>query len=71
MVWVKYICGRLKSDYRYSKDMVYNNFPCPKNVSEKQREAVENTAQSVFDVRAQFQNSSLADLYDPNTMPSY
>ncbi|MBS1733433.1 MAG: class I SAM-dependent DNA methyltransferase [Bacteroidetes bacterium] len=69
MIWVKNVCGRLKSDYRYSKDIVYNNFPWPENPTDKQKEAVEKAAQAVLDARAQFPNSSLADLYDPNTMP--
>ncbi|MES2734067.1 MAG: DNA methyltransferase, partial [Bacteroidota bacterium] len=69
MCWVKYTCGRLKSDFRYSKDIVYNNFPWPENPTEKQVQAVEAAAQNVLDVRAQFPESSLADLYDPNTMP--
>jgi hypothetical protein len=69
MSWVKYVCGRLKSDYRYSKDIVYNNYPWPENPTEKQKEGVEKAAQAVLDVRANFPKSSLADLYDPNTMP--
>lgn len=69
MAWVKYICGRLKSDYRYSKDIVYNNFPWPENPSEKQIAAIETASQRVLDARAGFPNSSLADLYDPLTMP--
>lgn len=69
MVWVKYICGRLKSDYRYSNSLVYNNYPWPENPSEKQMQAVEQAAQAVLDARAQYPDSSLADLYDPNTMP--
>jgi hypothetical protein len=69
MTWVKYICGRLKSDYRYSKDIVYNNYPWPENPTDKQKESVEKAAQGVLDARLQFPNSSLADLYDPNTMP--
>jgi hypothetical protein len=69
MVWVKYVCGRLKSDYRYSKDIVYNNYPWPQNVNGKQKQAMEKAAQQVLDVRAQFPDSSLADLYDPNAMP--
>ncbi len=69
MAWVKTVCGRLKSDFRYSKDIVYNNFPWPENPTEKQKQAVEQAAQKVLDVRAQFPNSSLADLYDPLTMP--
>lgn len=69
MAWVKYVCGRLKSDFRYSKDIVYNNFPWPIEPSVKQQEGVKNAAQMVLDVRAQFVDSSLADLYDPLTMP--
>jgi hypothetical protein len=69
MTWVRYTCGRIKSDFRYSKDIVYNNYPWPEAPSEKQKQAVEAAAQLVIDVRAQFPDSSLADLYDPNTMP--
>lgn len=69
MAWVKYICGRLKSDYRYSASIVYNNFPWPENPSEKQIKTIEEKAQNVLDVRASFPNSSLADLYNPLTMP--
>jgi hypothetical protein len=67
--WVKYVCGRLKSDYRYSNTIVYNNYPFPENVTDKQREKVEKFAQIVLDTRAKYPNSSLADLYDPLTMP--
>lgn len=69
MTWVKTVCGRLESRYRYSKDIVYNNFPFPKEPSEKQIKKIEEKAQAVLDVRASFLNSSLADLYDPLTMP--
>jgi type I restriction-modification system DNA methylase subunit len=69
MAWVKHICGRLKSDFRYSKDIVYNNYPWPENPSEKQTKAIETAAQKVLDARAEFPGSSLADLYDPLTMP--
>ena len=69
MAWLKVICGRLKSDFRYSKDIVYNNYPWPLNPSEKNVKAIEAKAQTVLDVRASFTNSSLADLYDPVTMP--
>jgi hypothetical protein len=68
-IWITYVCGRIKSDYRYSNDIVYNNFPWPENPTAKQKEAVETAAQAVLDARAQFPDSSLADLYDPNTMP--
>lgn len=70
MAWVSYTCGRLKSDYRYSKDIVYNNFPWPENATEENKSKVEEKAQAVLDARLKFSNSSLADLYDPNTMPS-
>jgi hypothetical protein len=69
IVWVKYTCGRIKSDYRYSNETVYNNFPWPENPTDKQKQAVEEAAQVVLDARTQFPDSSLADLYDPNTMP--
>jgi hypothetical protein len=69
MNWVNAVCGRLENRYRYSKDIVYNNFPWPENPSEKQVQAVENAAQKVLDVRLEFPESSLADLYDPLTMP--
>jgi hypothetical protein len=70
MTWVNYVCGRIKSDYRYSNEIVYNNYPWPENPTDKQKEAIEKAAQGVLDARAQFPDSSLADLYDPNTMPS-
>jgi hypothetical protein len=69
MSWVSYTCGRLESRYRYSKDIVYNNYPWPEAPTEKQKQAVEEAAQAVLDARSQFPESSLADLYDPNTMP--
>ncbi|MDA3839283.1 MAG: class I SAM-dependent DNA methyltransferase [Candidatus Delongbacteria bacterium] len=69
MAWVKYTCGRLKSDYRYSKDIVYNNYPWPKDLNEKNNKRVEDKAKKVLDVRAEFPDSSLADLYDTLTMP--
>ena len=59
----------MKSDISYSVKLAYNNFPWPENPTDKQKEAVEKAAQTVLDTRAQFSNSSLADLYDPNTMP--
>jgi hypothetical protein len=68
MAWVRAVCGRLKSDYRYSKDIVYNNFPWPDALDE-QKSAIEKLAQAVLDARALFPDSSLADLYDPAAMP--
>ncbi|MBP8993183.1 MAG: class I SAM-dependent DNA methyltransferase, partial [Bacteroidales bacterium] len=69
MAWVKSVCGRLESRYRYSNEIVYNNYPWPENPSEKHIKAIETAAQKVLDARLQFPNSSLADLYDPLTMP--
>jgi hypothetical protein len=69
MAWVRYTCGRLKSDYRYSKDIVYNNFPWPENPSDKQIENVEEAGEKALKVRKAFAGSSLADQYDPLTMP--
>lgn len=68
-IWTHSVSGRLKSDIQYSNGIVYNNFPWPENPTQKQREAVEKAAQAVLDTRLEFPNSSLADLYDPNTMP--
>ncbi|MBE5908814.1 MAG: class I SAM-dependent DNA methyltransferase [Lachnospiraceae bacterium] len=68
MAWMRTVAGRLKSDYRYSKDIVYNNFPWP-SPTEEQKAKIEQTAQGILDARALYPNSSLADLYDPLTMP--
>ncbi|MCC5944086.1 MAG: class I SAM-dependent DNA methyltransferase [Bernardetiaceae bacterium] len=70
MAWVKYTCGRLKSDFRYSKDIVYNNFPWALDVSLKARERVESSAAKVLEVRSRYSDSSLSDLYDPLLMPT-
>jgi hypothetical protein len=70
MAWVRQVCGRLESRFRYSKDIVYNNFPWPENPSEERVKAIEFATQKVLDARLKFPNSSLADLYDPLTMPS-
>jgi len=70
MTWVGHVCGRLKSDFRYSKDIVYNNFPWPEDPSEEKIKAVKKAAQEVLDTRAKYPTSSLADLYDPLTMPA-
>ncbi len=69
MAWVRAVCGRLKSDYRYSKDIVYNNFPWP-TPSAEQKEKIEQTAQAILDARALYPDCSLADLYDGVAMPS-
>ena len=68
MAWVRAVCGRIKSDYRYSNDVVYNNFPWP-TPTEAQRQKIEKTAQAILDARALYPDSSLADLYDETTMP--
>ena len=68
MAWMRVTCMRLKSDYSYSKDVVYNNFPWP-SPDKTKREAIEKTAQGILDARALYPASSLADLYDPRTMP--
>ena len=68
MAWMRAVCGRLKSDYRYSKDVVYNNFPWP-NPTDAQKAKIEQTAQAILDARALYPDSSLADLYDDLTMP--
>jgi hypothetical protein len=67
--WVRYTCGRLESRYRYSAAIVYNNFPWPESPSDASRSAIEAAAQAVLDARAQFPGATLADLYDPLTMP--
>ena len=68
MAWMRAVCGRLEMRYRYSKDIVYNNFPFP-TPTDAQKEAIEKTAQGILDARALYPDSSLADLYDPLTMP--
>lgn len=70
MAWVKQVCGRMKSDFRYSGKLVYNNFPWPEAPAEKKIAAVENKAKVVLSVRERHSTSSLADLYDPVAMPS-
>jgi len=67
--WMRQVCGRLESRYRYSKDLVYNNFPWPQSPSAKQTTRVEQTAQGILDARAKYPGSTLAALYDPLTMP--
>ncbi len=68
MTWMRAVCGRLKSDYQYSTGIVYNNFPWP-DITPDQEKEIARLAQAVLDARAQFPKSTLADLYDPNTMP--
>lgn len=64
MAWTRVVCGRLKSDYRYSAKIVYNNFPWPEP-TEQQKQKIEETAHRILDARALFPDSSLADMYDP------
>jgi hypothetical protein len=68
MSWMRVVAGRLKSDYRYSGKIVYNNFPWP-NLTSVQKERIEKTAQAILNARVLFPNNSLADLYDEITMP--
>ena len=68
MAWMRVVCGRLKSDYRYSNTIVYNNFPWP-TPTDEQKARIEQTAQAILDARAKYPDSSLADLYDELTMP--
>lgn len=68
IAWVRAVCGRLKSDYRYSKDIVYNNFPWPTPTAE-QKKKIEETAQAILDARSLYPDCSLADLYDEVAMP--
>lgn len=68
MIWMKTVCGRLESRYRYSKDIVYNNFPWP-DLDEKAKAALTETAQAILDARANHPGATLADLYDPDAMP--
>jgi hypothetical protein len=69
MAWLSTVGGRLKSDFQYSATMVYNTFPLPEPLDERARSAIETAAQGVLDARAAFPNSTLADLYDPLSMP--
>lgn len=68
MAWMRVVCGRLEMRYRYSKDVVYNNFPWPSPTAE-QAEKIATTAQGILDARSHYPDSSLADLYNPNLMP--
>ena len=68
MAWMRAVAGRLKSDYRYSKDIVYNNFIWP-DTTDEQKAEISKLAQNILDARTEFPDASLADLYDPLTMP--
>ena len=69
MAWVRYVCGRLESRYRYTNQIVYNNYPWPEAQTRAQHQKIEAAAQDVLDARADFPGASLADMYDPLTMP--
>lgn len=69
MAWIKYVCGRLESRYRYSKDIVYNNFLWPNKASKEDIANIEQLAEQILNARNEWSDSSLADLYDPRTMP--
>ena len=69
MEWVRAVCGRIKSDYRYSGTLVYNNFPWPK-VTNNQRVSISDKAEAVIAARRRYPNSSLAELYNPLAMPA-
>ena len=69
MAWMRVVCGRLEMRYRYSKEQVYNTFPWP-NPTETQKAKIEQTAQAILDIRAKYDDTSLADLYDEVTMPA-
>ncbi len=68
MAWMRAVCGRLEMRYRYSKDVVYNNFPWP-SPTDAQKTRIEQTAQAILDARALYRDASLADLYDDVAMP--
>lgn len=68
MTWMRAVCGRLKSDYRYSRDLCYNTFPWPDPL-ESQRQQIQNLARNILTIRELYPELTLADLYDPEKMP--
>ena len=70
MAWVNYVCGRIKSDYRYSNTIVYNNFPWPENISSVKKTNIEKLSQKVLDIRNEYPDSCPADLYNQSSMPA-
>jgi hypothetical protein len=68
MAWMRAVCGRLEGRYRYSNQIVYNNYPWP-DATSAQKEEISKLVQAILDARAEFLNATLGDLYDPNTMP--
>lgn len=69
MAWVRYVCGRIKSDFRYTAEIVYNNYPWPVGASDKQRSAIESAVDAVLKARGEYPECSLSELYDPLEMP--
>lgn len=69
MTWMRIVCGRLKSDYRYSRDLCYNTFPLP-NISGPNRKIIENLAQNILITRELYPERTLGELYDPEKMPN-
>ena len=67
---MRYVCGRLKGDYRYSSSIVYNNFPFPDNISDDKKDKISLQAQEILDIREKYSDESLVNLYDPLLMPS-
>jgi hypothetical protein len=70
MAWMRVVCGRMKSDYSYSIEIVFNNFPWPQEISEDLTNKISTSAQAILDARNNHPNSTLKQLYDPNMMPS-
>ena len=70
MTWMRYVCGRLESRYRYSSSLVYNNFPFPKEISDNKRKDIILKSQEILNIRNEFPDESLANLYNPLLMPS-
>ena len=70
MAWMRVVCGRMKSDYSYSIEIVYNNFPWPQNITTEQIKHISESAQAILDARKHHSSSTLRQLYEPNLMPS-
>lgn len=68
MVWMKTVCGRLESRYRYSRDLCYNTFPWPENVSEEKKENIKQLSRKILDIRKKYADTELAAMYNPESM---
>ena len=68
-IWIQNICGKLEGRIRYSNTLGYNNFPFPENPTEKQIKAIEEKAQTIINIRNEYNSNSLAELYDQSSMP--